>query len=41
MAEKAVPYEVNGRKFEGMIVYDALYAWAGGARDEVHDWRPQ
>jgi hypothetical protein len=26
---------------QGMIVYDALYAWAGGARDEVHDWRPQ
>jgi hypothetical protein len=25
---------------QGMIVYDALYAWAGGARDEVHDWRP-
>jgi hypothetical protein len=25
----------------GMIVYDALYAWAGGARDEVLDWRPQ
>jgi dienelactone hydrolase len=22
MAEKAVPYDVNGRKFEGMIVYD-------------------
>ena len=26
---------------QGMIVYDALYAWAGGARDEVLDWRPQ
>ncbi len=26
---------------QGMLVYDALYAWAGGARDEVHDWRPQ
>ncbi len=26
---------------QAMIVYDALYAWAGGARDEVHDWRPQ
>lgn len=25
----------------GMIVYDALYAWAGGPRDEAHDWRPQ
>jgi hypothetical protein len=26
---------------QGMIVYDALYAWAGGAADEIHDWRPQ
>jgi hypothetical protein len=26
---------------QGMIVYDALYAWAGGGRDEIHDWRPQ
>ena len=22
MAEKKVPYQVNGRQFEGMIVYD-------------------
>jgi hypothetical protein len=25
----------------GMMVYDAHYAWAGRARDEVYDWRPQ
>ena len=22
MAQKKVPYDVNGRKFEGMLVYD-------------------
>lgn len=25
---------------QGMIVYDALYAWARHARGERHDWRP-
>jgi len=25
----------------GMVVYDALYAWAPRARDETHDWNPQ
>lgn len=25
----------------GMTLYDALYAWARGARDETHDWRPE
>lgn len=26
---------------KGMIVYDALYRWASGARNERHDWRPE
>jgi hypothetical protein len=26
---------------QGMILYDALYAWATQARGERHDWRPQ
>jgi len=25
---------------QGMIFYDALYAWAKGARSEKHDWKP-
>lgn len=25
---------------QGMIIYDALYAWAAGARGERHDWKP-
>jgi rhodanese-related sulfurtransferase len=25
----------------GLTVYDALYAWCRGARDEKHDWRPE
>jgi rhodanese-related sulfurtransferase len=25
----------------GITVYDALYAWCRGARDEAHDWRPE
>ncbi len=25
----------------GMIVYDALYAWASRAKDERHGWRPE
>jgi hypothetical protein len=25
---------------QGMIVYDALYAWATRARGERHDWKP-
>jgi hypothetical protein len=25
----------------GMILYDALYAWATGARQERHTWNPQ
>ncbi len=25
---------------QGLIVYDALYAWATRARGERHDWRP-
>jgi hypothetical protein len=25
---------------EGLVVYDALYAWATRARGERHDWRP-
>jgi hypothetical protein len=26
---------------QGMIVYDALYAWAAKAKGERHNWRPQ
>jgi hypothetical protein len=26
---------------QGLIVYDALYAWATKARGERHDWRPK
>lgn len=26
---------------QGMILYDALYAWAGRARGERHNWRPE
>jgi len=25
---------------QGLIVYDALYAWATKAKDQRHDWRP-
>jgi hypothetical protein len=25
---------------QGMILYDALYAWASSARGERHNWRP-
>jgi len=25
----------------GFLVYDALYAWLTGARDETHAWNPQ
>jgi len=25
---------------EGRVIYDALYAWAHGARGERHDWTP-
>ena len=25
----------------GMVVYDALYAWAKEAKDETHTWNPQ
>ena len=25
---------------QGLVVYDALYAWATKARGERHDWRP-
>ncbi len=25
----------------GFVVYDALYAWLAGARDERHSWNPQ
>lgn len=25
---------------QGMVVYDALYAWAGRADEERHNWRP-
>jgi rhodanese-related sulfurtransferase len=25
----------------GMVMYDALYAWASGARNETHGWPPQ
>lgn len=25
---------------QGMVIYDALYAWATRARGERHDWRP-
>jgi hypothetical protein len=24
----------------GFVIYDALYAWAKGRRDEVHNWPP-
>jgi hypothetical protein len=26
---------------QGLVVYDALYAWATKAKGERHDWRPQ
>ena len=26
---------------QGLVVYDALYAWATKARGERHDWRPE
>jgi len=26
---------------QGMIVYDALYAWCKGGQDEVHTWNPE
>jgi hypothetical protein len=26
---------------QGMVVYDALYAWATGAKGERHTWRPE
>ncbi len=26
---------------QGLVVYDALYAWAAHARGERHDWNPQ
>jgi hypothetical protein len=26
---------------QGMILYDALYAWAGEAKQERHTWNPQ
>lgn len=26
---------------QGMVLYDALYAWCRHARDERHDWKPQ
>lgn len=25
----------------GMLLYDSLYAWAKGARQEIHNWSPQ
>ena len=25
---------------QGMVLYDALYAWCRSCRDETHDWRP-
>jgi hypothetical protein len=25
---------------EGMVIYDALYAWSSRARGQRHDWRP-
>ena len=25
---------------QGMILYDALYAWCRSCQDETHDWRP-
>jgi len=25
---------------QGMVLYDALYAWCRSCRDEAHDWRP-
>lgn len=26
---------------QGMVIYDALYAWSGKARNEQHTWNPQ
>ena len=26
---------------QGMVIYDALYAWAKHVRDETHTWNPQ
>jgi hypothetical protein len=25
---------------QGMVIYDALYAWCGSAGVEVHNWKP-
>jgi len=25
---------------QGMVVYDALYAWCRSCQGETHDWRP-
>jgi hypothetical protein len=25
---------------QGMVIYDALYAWCRGAAGEIHNWTP-
>jgi len=39
MAEKKVPYQVNGKPFEGMIVYDDVAAGKRPATFMQPDWR--
>ena len=30
----------HGMLAQGMVLYDALFAWCRSCRDETHDWRP-
>src|SRR5262245_65139771 len=39
MAQKKVPYEVNGRQFEGMIVYDDSVKGKRPAIFDQPDWK--
>src|SRR5688572_33050630 len=39
MAEKKVPYQVNGRQFEGMIVYDDSVKTKRPAIFDQPDWK--
>jgi hypothetical protein len=31
---------LTASRTQGLVVYDALYAWATKAKGERHDWRP-
>ena len=39
MVEKKVPYQVNGRQFEGMIVYDDSVKGKRPAIFDQPDWK--